>query len=303
MPRFGTEAKIGVAIILAIIILIYGIVYLQELPVRKEGHTIKMIFKNVTGLGRGDAVTVAGFKVGHVLKLRLVENSVEVNAWVGSEANLPKDSRAYLKSLGVVGEKYIELVPGNSDQTIQDGDTLRGGYQEDIAEVSSSVSGAINQATAVLARLRSVLDSTLNNKAQSNIGESITNVKSMTDGLNRVIEKNSREIDAVVSNLKVVSANLKDLSGSQKEAVQSSIKNFEESSNRLKEVSSKLEKSSDSLNSILSKIENEEGTLGKLVNDKELYDALHKTVRDVDDLVVDLKKNPKKYVGVTFKLF
>jgi phospholipid/cholesterol/gamma-HCH transport system substrate-binding protein len=102
-----------------------------------------------------------------------------------------------------------------------------------------------------------------------------------------------------MDDLSYSSAELKKIISENKEKLQSTVDNFGEASTKLGNIATTLDSVSLSLKKLSSKIESGEGTLGQLVNDTTLYEQIKKTTQHVDDLILDIKKNPKKYLKVT----
>ena len=97
---------------LQLFVAIFGYLFIQEIPVKKQGYVITILFDNVSGLTRSDPVTVSGMKIGRVREMSLVKNHVAVSVWLDGKIPYPRDSRAGIKSMGMIGEKFIDLQPG-----------------------------------------------------------------------------------------------------------------------------------------------------------------------------------------------
>ena len=134
MQRWSSEITVGVSIILAIAIVIFGYIYLREIPIRQSGFEIEITFDNVTGLEVGDKVTVSGLRVGRVQALNLLADHVNVRTWLDGSIPFPRDSRAAIRSIGMIGEKYIDLIRGESPEGLAENDSITGTHIDYLAD-------------------------------------------------------------------------------------------------------------------------------------------------------------------------
>jgi phospholipid/cholesterol/gamma-HCH transport system substrate-binding protein len=114
---------------------------------------------------------------------------------------------------------------------------------------------------------------------------SLDNLQAATTGLRKLVAENQGDIKASVTDFRAASGEMRKMA--------------ETSQPRIEATLTRLETASSHLDSLLAKAESDKGTFGKLLNDKTLYDDLKNTVADVDDLVKDVKANPKRYVTIS----
>ncbi|HEC69430.1 MAG TPA: MCE family protein [Candidatus Omnitrophica bacterium] len=125
------EFKLGIFILGAIIILIVGIFSIRDFRIFNPGYTIKVVFNFGDGLKPASPVRVAGIEAGEVKKISLVregeKTKVIVYAWIRKDIKIPSGSQAFVNSLGVLGEKYLEIIPQEgSGQYLKEGDSIVG---------------------------------------------------------------------------------------------------------------------------------------------------------------------------------
>ena len=125
------EFKLGFFILGALIILIMGIFSIRDFRVLNPGYTIKVIFNFGDGIKSASPVRVAGTDSGEVKKVSLMEEEgkirVLIHAWIRKGTRIPKNSEAFVNSLGILGEKYLEILPNDSSQDyLKDGDIIVG---------------------------------------------------------------------------------------------------------------------------------------------------------------------------------
>lgn len=304
MRRWTNEVIVGAAIVLAIAIGMYGYIYLREIPVRHRGFEITIIFENVTGLENGDGVTVSGLKVGHVKQMRLESGHVTVRVWLDGEVPLPRDSHAAIRSIGMIGEKYIDLQPGAAKESLQEGDTIVGTYINDLADAGGSLSDLMSQATSLLTKLNATLDTAMHRNATQALAISLDNIQRLTNRLDKSFEKNARHLDNTMASLDTLSSNLESFWQRRETAIDSAAQNFSASAARLPKIVAQLDSVLTVTRKLLAEVENQQGTVGKILHDDEMYRKANQTVDDLQALLNDMKKNPGKYLQVSvFRLF
>ena len=293
---FNKEFIIGICVIAAIVILIFGIDYLKGINLFSPANFYYASYDNVAGLEISSPVTVDGYKVGQVREIQFdYENPGKIKVLLALNKNLriPVDSRATMGSTLMSGN-FIAIKLGKSAEKIPVGGDIESIETSDLmSSLSEDIMPAINQ---ILPRVDSLLynlnklagDPALISLIQRLDG--ITgNVLNATDGLNSTINKDlpivmrnvksiSHGLDTVTSNLGVLSAQLKSL------PLNTTVENV----NAL----------TDNLTKFSNQLNDPNSTLGMLMNDPELYNKLNRVAADVDSLIVDIKKNPKRYISI-----
>jgi len=126
MNRFNLELSVGVFVLLGLMAMAYISVRLGQLPLGGRGsYKVTATFTTVGGLQRGADVDIAGVKVGRVEKITLEDFEAVVTLSVDSTIALQEDAIASIKTRGLIGEKYIRITPGGSDQLIAAGGRIR----------------------------------------------------------------------------------------------------------------------------------------------------------------------------------
>lgn len=299
MRKIGAEVASGVAIFLAFIILIAGFLFLKNTLFRTGTYTLLIEFNDITGLEPADMVSVSGLRIGKVDDFELRGLKVFVTISISPDVQLPTDSHAQIKSLGMVGEKFIDIRPGTSSNFLKDGDTLQGKSVSDFSDLTGSAEGLMLQAEELLGNIKIAFKNIFDAQGQADLKETLAHLRSLSATLNN----NSGHIAKTLMNIDSLSTNLSEILSARRGEVESSIKNFSEASNRLEGLTSKMDKSMTSVQSLLAKIENEEGSVGKVIAKDDLYNDLRHLTAELDTLVQDLKKRPQKYLNLGFIKF
>jgi len=244
--------------------------------------TIKVLSRDVQGLAENNFVSVSGKKIGAVSKLDFVTNNDSL--YVVAELRLrnefavlvTKDAKATIRSLGVLGDKYVDIITGKGPQ-VKNGDFIALDAEDGMAELT----GGANQA---LAKINLLLD-------KINSGKGVAG-RLVSD------EKMGAELAETVSSLKSTSAELSALSrkASSGSGLLPKLINDGELAKNTEETVSRLNKAAEKTEALMAKLESDQGTFGQLHSNPALYNNLNQTLSSLDSVLVDLKKNPKRYV-------
>lgn len=131
MKKIGMEMKVGVFVFAALVILAYMVFKAGDFSI-KPGYTVRFIFDSVSGLGDGSPVRVAGVEVGEVKAVRVIRDAearthVEAVAWINQGVAIEEDADVRINSIGLLSERYIEIVPGSpGSPLLRHGSSLQG---------------------------------------------------------------------------------------------------------------------------------------------------------------------------------
>ncbi|GLR18373.1 MlaD family protein [Portibacter lacus] len=333
--KFSNEAKLGLLAIVTLTVLIWGYRFLKGKNLLDNSNTYYITYSDVGGLNTSAPVFINGFQVGSVTAVKLKPDDVEkinVTIEVDGEIELPKTTTAVLASSSIMGGKSILLEYGNADmqngilenKSYIDG-TTQGllGSMVDVNEVDvyfdklkNGFSGLIDTITqsspnAEESIMQSIeeFQTTIKNlsgisnkinimlaKSASNFDETLSNVASLSETL-----KNSNaKIAGIIDNLDVVTTDLKNAEISKTVgAAEGAITEVKTSLTTIQGTVKSAEEAIANINQLISKVENGDGSLSALINDKALYNNLESTSQNLDLLLQDFRLNPKRYVNVS----
>lgn len=296
MNRIGREVVSGIAIFVAFIIFIFGFLYLKNVTFKAGAYQITIHFPDITGLEPGDKVSYAGLQVGKVKHFGLENGQVIVHAELNPEFKLPRDSRALIKSLGMVGEKFIDIVPGTESAFLQEGDRIEGAVAGDLTDITDSAGELMKQAEELLAQIQKAFANIFDHSSQNHLKESIEHLNEISKSIN----DNSGHLENTLINVESMSKNLNEMLLAHRQEMESSIRNFHTASNRFDDLTAKMDESLASVQTLLARIENQEGTAGKIIADEQLYNDIRNLTSELGTLVQDFKKRPQKYINFGF---
>ncbi|MDG1328511.1 MAG: MlaD family protein [Flavobacteriaceae bacterium] len=298
--KITKEIKTGILALFAILLLIYGYSFLKGSDLFSKERTFYVSYDNVAGLTVSAPVTINGYVVGKVKKIEF-ENDLGgllVSFSVNKDFNFSKSSIVRIYSTSVIGGNALAIIPIiNKDNIAVDGDVLKGEIEKGMLEsLTSGIKPLENRIYTTLSGLDSLLsnfNSVLNEETKNNLKNaigSLTNTMSSfedtSSDLNTLLKENKPKLDSTFSYLEITTGNLATFSDSLNQI-------------DINRMATHLETTLESFNSIMHKFENGEGSIGKLINDENLYKNLEAASKELEELLRDLKENPKRYVHLS----
>jgi len=289
------EVKVGFTIVVAIILFVGMMVVLKNVSIHERGYRINVQVNDAAGILKGDPVSIAGVQIGRVENIWLENNQVFMRLWINNKYKLSEDSRAFIKTLSVMGEKYVAIQPGNSKILLQEGDTIPGIAIGDVTEIAADAQPIILNLKKIIQQLKEVL----NDATKQNIRQTLYHVQQLSQNLDGVINQTGKSLDKSARNIEVFSQNLKLLSQKNKASMDSIVINLNKSSREFARSSERLSCTIKNLEDITNRIKSQKGTMGKLVYDERLYQHLDSLLVNTNKLILDIQKNPKKYLKIS----
>ncbi len=308
------EAKVGLFVLLGIILLVYMSLRLGGFRIGKaEGYRLSATFDSAAGLDPDSSVKVAGVEVGRVKSISLKGHNARIVLQIHSDVEIGKDFTAMLKSTGLLGEKYIELVPGAPGApALKDGEEItRTAKYMDIDRLL----GSLTDLSGDMKKLAESLGNTLGGaEGENTVRNIVQNVAEISTRVNNLLAKNDDRLNRIIANFDDLSSNLKDAvdninssltrtADNLNQVITENRGNLKEGIESLKTAAVKLQEAMEtvqkvannigpgvsdtvkSLGSIANKIDKGQGTLGKLVNDKEMHENLNKTISGINKYI------------------
>ncbi len=288
------EVKIGLFAVATAALLFWGINFLKGKNLLTRSHTFYTTFRDVDGLNVSTEVLFRGMKVGSVTDIIFNPESPEqivVEFTVPSKYPVPNDSKIGTHNTYVIGGKVLVIDYGRSPEPFRNRDTIPSVYQPDML---SEITGQFGSIKETAADLVDNVSRTLDGLNALLSEENIRNLSGAISGLNRVI---STDLHGTLSNLNALTASL-NAGSHQIDRILSNAGAFSDSlaTVNLPEVVDNINATVLELNEVISKINEGEGSLSQLVNDRELYEGLKNSSESLDLLLKDLRENPKRYV-------
>ena len=299
------EVKIGIFAVVILLCSWAGVRFLSGLDVFSRSRIYYANYEAVNGVQIASPVMIRGVKVGQVSAITLdpsKEKCVKLTLNVERKYAIPDDSKAKVASNGLLGGKCIDLILGESSGTLTNGADISTVEDLDLMSMAGSELEMLKEKlNAVVESVTKTLDGVnqLIETNQRSINGVMTHLDSMTGSLDEVLTGRKTELQDLVANL----ASFSEALGRNGEKVDSLLVNVNTISTQFAEadIAGGLKETLSKLNSMLDGMSEGEGTVSKLLNDKELYDNLAEASKNLSLLLADVEANPKRYVH--FSLF
>jgi len=305
MKRLPKTFVIGLCVIIALLIVIFGINYLKGINMFKGANYYYASYTNVAGLAQSAPVTINGYKVGLVREIEYEYDNpghIKVELSLDKSLRLTKGTKAMLVT-DMLGTSSIAIVMGPGKEYIEVGSQLSGeGAPGLMDNVSQNLLPGI---TAMIPKIDSLLTAVTAVAANPSVGTSIehlngtlANLETTSAQLNTLMRSMPRIVNdagTTMSNVRSMSSNLSTISGDLT-SLSSQLKTMPVGATM-----ENVRQASEALNMILQKMNSGDSSLGLLLNDRRLYNNLSNASASLDSLLIDVQKNPKRYISI--KLF
>ncbi len=315
------EAKVGIFVLLGLVILTYFTFRVSKWGgIGEKGYRITVDFETAAGLEPKANVKMAGVPIGKVEEIQLVGNRARLVLRIDEGVRIPLDSVASIQTQGLLGEKYVEILPGKETARMlppggRVANTIPPTNLDEIVRKVSQISDDLKKFT------QSLSETFGTEEGKKALKEVLANVQETTAALKTVVVANEERMNRILANVDVLSGDLKEIAAANKENLRETIANIrdfsetlkkeapglakklEEMSERvstvvgenrenlresianLKTASAKLDNTLDSAQKVLARIERGEGILGKLVSDNTVADSITQTLDGINRYV------------------
>ena len=302
MAKISNEVRIGITVIVAVVIAYFGFRFMQDAPAFNTSKVLYVKFDNVSNLSSGGPVTIIGIKVGSIGSMRYLqeEEKVQVTLNINQGINVPVGSIARIKTGNPLAASFIEIEKSDASELHKSGDFLRSsgeaGLLDLLAEQGQELAETALNTMKNVDTLLIGMKNTLNQESQDNISTTIKNVSESTGALNEILQQSQEDISNMIQKAQTILDNVEELSDANKENIGSIIENLEKTSAEFTTLSAELNKTSVTMNELLTKVNDGEGSIGKLFNDPALYNNLDSLTFNLNDLIKNINNDPKRYL-------
>ena len=300
--RLSRMQAIGLFVLLTLIATFAVINFLRGEDIFNRSSSYYAVYDQVDGLTVTGPVYLRGYKVGMVedITYNPQQNNFEVELKVKSQFEIPVNSTAEVYSADIMGARAVRINIGDSEQILESGDTLASAIQPDmISTVMGQIEPLKEQAVELMATMNRTLESVdklLDSTSRAEIQSSLKHLNrtlANAASLSRTLDNISPELVEIVKNLEVLSKGL----GESTDEIKGSSENVNAITSSLSKA--ELDKTIESLRNLSEKLQDPNGSVGKLLSTDSLHNAVNTLINDVDKLVKGISENPKKYIKVS----
>ena len=293
--KLSSYFKVGIFTVIVILVSWWGIKWLGGQNIFLTNNTYYVYYDDVTGLMESSRVKMRGVEVGNVRTITLLGDKVMVELSIKAEFEdmIPDNSVAEIASAGLMGGMEIYIIQGDAETTKPDGGTFEGRMRPDMLGALADKGGELLEGLNVTVdNLNTLLETN-----SENLGQLVANLESVTASIDQMLNASSDNIEGALGDLRTFTTMLSESSAD----IEAMITNLESFSGDLADADlvNQLSATVESLNNVLSSIESNEGSVGKLLNDAELYDSLTTASDNLGLLLEDVKARPMRYVNIS----
>jgi len=314
LQKFSREIRIGILFLLATIILIWGLMYLKGVDLLNKKRNLYAVYDHVSGLTPTSPVFIKGLKVGQVQKMyfsKELPGKIMVKLYITDMYPIPINSVARIQSSDLLGSKHIEIIPGDTNIMVADGDTLNASTEATLTEevnrqllpLKKKAENLISSIDTVATIVQQVLNKNTREslvQAIEHIKQALENITHTTYHLDTLVGSQRKNIAGIISNVESISKNLRN-NNEEINRIIGNLANLSDSlaAARIPATLRQVNTAVNNINTVLDKVNRGEGSLGLLLKDPKLYNDLDSAAHSLNALIIDIKANPKKYLKVS----
>lgn len=303
--KLKNEVKVGLLAIVALALLIIGYSFLKGNDVFSTDRTYYAIYDRVDGLTVSKPILVNGYQIGRVSGMELQEDGrIRTELKVSDKYAVPSNTIAKIVSTDLLGGKAIVFELGDSPIYAQDGHQLEAGSEKNIMEQVEPIQKKAQDIAAVLDSVLSSINNTINedfqrdfNRSIHSIANSLKNIEGITGQLDELVGRERVRVSDIMANVASITENLKN----NNEQITGMLANLNTITDQVARanVANTVESANQAVadfQAIVDRINQGEGSIGMLINDTSLYENLQNASKNLDELMIDIKEHPGRYV-------
>jgi phospholipid/cholesterol/gamma-HCH transport system substrate-binding protein len=306
--KINNEVKVGLLTIAALVMLILGFNFLKGKDLFNRSKKIYAVFNQLGSLATSNDVKINGLTVGKVYEMEETDehvSGIRVTISLTRDVAIPENSVAYISApLVGLGSSAIIIEKGDASTYLKDGDEIKtredegllGGLSAELTPTIAKIRTALDSLTLVFSNINKLFDS----QTKGNLQELIANLNTASRSLDKMLDSENGALAKTLNNASSFTDNLKKNNDSIT-AILSNAKQFTNTLTQLelKQTVDSLQATIGYLKNVSQKLASNEGTVGALLNDRQVYDKLNNLVLSAEILLDDIRLHPKRYVNIS----
>lgn len=281
--------SVGLVVLLAVVVLVFGIFFLNEKDPRETFNTFHLRFTQVSTLVIDDPVKINGVKLGKVESITLSGHRVVVTVRLRTDVKIPKDSEIRVQNIGIMGERQIGVILGDENSYFAPGDTIDGKFDAGIAEALGLAGEVCDSTKVLLESVKAALNGTIANPDfQDRFKVLLNKAEGLEDRLMVLVETTDPQLKKTLNGLNDATNRVNELVNGVRPPIDSLFAGADNVMVHANGLISELEGVTKHLDELVAKVQAKtfakDNTVGLLLNDRTLHDDLIKTVHSADSL-------------------
>ncbi len=293
--EFKQKVKIGVFFVTIFLIFAMFIMFVGDIGLifKKKGYPLYVSFDTVIGLAKRSYVRMAGLKIGYVKDIQLKGVRPEVELLIAPAVKVQNGSKATMATAGLIGEKYVEIIPGEDEGFFLPGENLLPEVSFDIEQLGKMFLSVGEDVKALGESVKIILgkeeSATSVQDALEEYSALATNLKEFLSenrqSVKQGIQNTAKAVDSFEKKVEDISRDLEEFVSVMKEMVEENRDPIRLNLVKIKDLIEKTEKSLQLLNESLEKINKGDGTIGKLIQNPDLYQRAEGALEDIERII------------------
>jgi len=310
--KISNETKVGAITVVSVALLILGFNFLKGKKLWSKDTMITGKYGNVQGLQNSNPVIINGLQVGTVYKIRTDKDmrDILVDINITKDIDIPKNSIAIIKA-NPIGTTSIEIKLGDATENLKNKDIIltetSGGIFDDVLKKVDPVLYEVRKAVSSVDTLLGNFNNILDPNARGNIAEVLANLNKVTASmvtstasLNGLLNSQTGALPKSLNNVSAITGNF----ANNNDKINNVMSNLDKTTAKFADINVKktldtLDRAINDLKNMIGKFNNNNGTLGKLLNDPTMYQNLASSGNKLNLLLDDIRVNPKRYINVS----
>lgn len=273
MNEARAELSVGIFAIVVMGLLAIMTFKTEEITVGDAGgYVLYANFKGTAGLDEKTKIKVAGVSAGYVESIALVNGIARVGLRMNDNVRVHPDAIASIKTSGLLGDKYVEVRIGSEGEPLRQGDEITNVV--DAAEVDDLVQNL----TEISIYLNGFMKEVTSKEVSAHIKNIMANLDEITARINTTLEGDMETLSRIARNIEEITESMKDetpeILANLNSAITRLDKLLEETSPSIVSIANRTDSTMGEVQEIAAKVNRGEGTIGKLVNDEQLYEKV-----------------------------
>jgi len=277
--------KVGLLTVIGLLILIAGYAWLRDSFTMNKYSTLQIRFPHAAGIEKGDAVTIRGVNSGRITDIKVIKDGVIITVQVKIDIPLTEGTTFQIHDSDLMGGKELEILPGESNTPLPSQAIYEGSSGASLAALVSKLTESM-----------SGVDTTLNLLNRDN--GILPTLQTTIANANQAVTGSEKDIRETLQQFRKSAAELHSLMEENRPYLRSTLSAAPAAMEKLSQSMDQINKVTAELNQVAGSLNNGQGTISKLIQDKELYDSLKNSATSLDSLISDVKKNPKRYFQI-----